>query len=111
MSTEIPSSSRVLVLTRAHDRCERCGVPAPVHHWHHRRSRSVHDPHTHCACNGVNLCTTCHSWVHHNPFAAKKFGWIVSRHVEDPGMVPVQSAWGERLHSCAGGIVYVEEQP
>jgi 5-methylcytosine-specific restriction enzyme A len=111
MSNEIPPSSRLTVINRAHDRCERCGVPAPNHHWHHRRSRSVKDRHTHCPCNGVNLCTTCHVWVHQNPFEARRYGWIISRHVEDPGTVPVQSAWGARLHTCAGEFATIQEQP
>lgn len=71
----------------------------------------MHDQHTHCACNGVYLCNTCHAWAHAHPFDARRFGWIISRHVGEPTTVAVSSAWGERYHSCSGEFIYIQEQP
>lgn len=93
----IPTKSRDLVRARAHHRCERCLCPAPNGQWHHRRSRRVVNEHTHCPCNGVWLCRTCHQWVHAHPTEAKKEGWIVSQWVIRPGQVPyirrIGTAW------------------
>lgn len=100
--TAIPDEARTIVKRRARWRCERCGAPAPGGHWHHRRSRSVHDAHQHCACNGVWLCHTCHTWVHQNPAKAREAGWIVSRFTVNPYAVPVPTYLGERTHECDG---------
>lgn len=107
MTKEIPVQARITVKTRAHFRCERCGVPAPTGQWHHRRSRSRRDEHTHCPCNGVWLCATCHGWVHAHPLEARaEGGFIVSRHVDQPGAVPVVTPWGVRVHGCDGTYVF-----
>lgn len=81
-ATPIPALSRVRVRARDFFRCVRCGSPTPAMagHWHHRRSRSIRDDHTHMPCNGVWLCGTCHEWVHKNPFEARATGLIVSRY-------------------------------
>lgn len=88
-ATPIPLTSRVSVRVRADDRCERCGAGAKNGHWHHRRSRSVRDELTHSEFNGVLLCSTCHNWVHANPFLARGQGWIVSRYA-DPRTIPIE---------------------
>jgi 5-methylcytosine-specific restriction protein A len=99
----IPAKSRNLVRERAHHRCERCLSPAPRGEWHHRRGRSVVDGHTHCPCNGVWLCRTCHSWAHTNPTEARKAGWIVSRWVAVPGTVPITRQLGTTWRNdCVG---------
>ena len=113
----IPEWSRASVKMRCQSRCERCGAPAPRGAWHHRRSRSVRDTHTHCPCNGVWLCNNDHAWVHANPLAARQNGFIVSRNETEPATVPVLTPWGERTHDCGGGQHYIpsitdnEEQP
>lgn len=94
--TEIPTQSRMLVMGRARAKCERCGMHAPNGHWHHRRSRSVHDDLTHTATNGVHLCVSCHTWVHAHPFEARRDGFIVSRY-SDPSQEPF-------LHSSLGWV-------
>lgn len=100
--SDIPALARALVKVRARNRCERCGMPGS--HWHHRRSRNVKDQHTHCPCNGVLLCGTCHQWAHANPFQARKEGWIISRYTDRPETVPVQTKWGGRTHNCDAGF-------
>lgn len=46
------------------------------------------DEHRHCACNGVWLCATCHSWAHNRPLRAKAEGYIVQPQFF-PYLVPV----------------------
>jgi hypothetical protein len=77
-STPIPTKQREAVKSRDRNQCARCAGRGTQ--WHHRRSRSVRDQHTHCTCNGIWLCRTCHEWVHAHPFEARAKGWIVSRH-------------------------------
>lgn len=102
----IPEHSRAVVRNRAKHRCERCAVPAPNGHWHHRRGRSVRDQHQHCACNGVWLCSTCHRWVHEHPTLARDEGFLMSRHVTEPGAIPLQTPWGTRVHGCDGTYLF-----
>lgn len=102
MGTRIPEASYALVRTRDLWRCFRCGCPADPGEWHHRRGRSVVDEHRHEACNGLNLCSTCHAWVHANPFEARAKGWIVSRHA-NPCDVSALAHYGWVLLDHDGG--------
>jgi hypothetical protein len=106
MSVTIPIEARVIVRERAMARCERCGMPVMPGHVHHRRSRSVHDRHQHCACNLVLLCGTCHSWAHAHPVLATGDGWLVSKFVTEPGTVAVGTHWGIRRHGCYGDYTF-----
>jgi hypothetical protein len=106
MGNDVPLSVRTSVRQRAHHRCERCQVPTPHGAIHHRRSRSVRDQHTHCQCNCVYLCHTCHRDVHAHPFNSSKDGWIVSRHVLEPTAVSLHSPTGEWVLDCTGGATY-----
>lgn len=108
MATDIPTWSRRAVREREKDRCARCGAPIKAGHWHHRRSRRVRDEHQHHPCNGVLLCGTCHTWVHANPFLARKSGFIVSAHEPEPGKIPVDTVWGLRSHLCDGTFLFTE---
>lgn len=106
--TVIPQRSRDLVRARAHGRCERCGIPAPIGNgqWHHRRSRRVVDEHRHHPCNGVWLCAGCHRQVHRQPeeeSKAKAEGFVLSQWVANPGDLPVTTPWGVRTNDCDGG--------
>src|SRR5262245_60262872 len=102
MSNDPPEAVRTTVRHRASHRCERCEVPAPNGHLHHRRSRSVRDQHCHCACNLVWLCGTCHAWAHAHPWEAREAGWIVSRHVTEPTAVTLATIDGDRVLHCDG---------
>jgi hypothetical protein len=106
MSNDIPAETRTRVRHRAHHRCERCGVPTPVGHAHHRRSRRVQDRHQHCCCNIVWLCATCHQQVHATP--AQSIGWILSQWTKQPELVPLTTSWGPRLHGCDGTYRFTE---
>lgn len=92
----IPAGQRLAVKLRDGRRCVRCFCPVVHGHWHHRRTKRVVDEHRHCTCNGILLCKICHDWVHAHPLEARRLGWIVSRHVGEPGTVPVfteQHGW------------------
>ena len=109
-ATQIPEESRAFVYTRDFFRCVRCGQQPRARQWHHRRSRSVRDDHTHESCNGVLLCVTCHTWVHQHPFEARGKGWIVSRD-SVPCETPVyaeQHGWVLLDHE--GGVSPAPEQ-
>lgn len=101
----VPTAARLLVTERDTHRCCRCGMPT-AGQYHHRRSRSEVDEHTHCPCNGVYLCQTCHTWAHAHPTEAIKSGFIVSRYVQYPHTIGIISAWGHRHHNCDGSVTY-----
>jgi hypothetical protein len=109
--TQIPERSRRLVRVRQNNQCARCSTGNPSE-WHHRRSRSVRDTHRHCPCNGVLLCKSCHDWVHAHPFEARALGLIVSRHVAEPGSVPVSAPFTPRtiLLACDGEMEWSNEE-
>lgn len=98
MSEQIPARVRALVLARAGDVCEICGVGGALE-LHHRRYRSRGGKHT--AANLVALCgwgnhTGHHGWAHTDPLA---HDWGVSLHSwDDPLTSPLWSAlrgaWG-----------------
>jgi hypothetical protein len=100
VSNPIPEESRRIVEWRDRNRCVRCGGAGSE--WHHRRGRSVKDRHQHCACNGILLCRTCHAYAHAYPTIAQNFGFVVSRHCEDPSLVPVKNATGWAVLTCEG---------
>jgi hypothetical protein len=77
-------------------------MPSPDGHWHHRRSRSVRDDHTHCPCVGVWLCPTCHAWVHAHPEDARNAGLIVSRYIAEPSRIPFKTPLGWCRPRCDG---------
>jgi 5-methylcytosine-specific restriction protein A len=106
MAGEIPTASRQQVRRRDGNRCFRCGAPTLHGEWHHRRSRSIRDEHTHHPCNGILLCGTCHRWVHAHPLLARISGWIVSRHTALPGDVAAVSHRGSLFLKCDGMFTY-----
>lgn len=63
--------------------------------------------HRHCACNGLLLCRTCHSWAHANPDEALATGYVVSQWVDEPCIVPVH-AWGWWQVICDGSATFIE---
>lgn len=105
-ATPIPTASREALDRRDHRQCVRCG--SPRHHWHHRRTRSVRDEHTHHPGNGVSLCTTCHDWCHHNPGEAMALGLIVSRHEDNPCTLGFQMYYGGWVTVTCLGTTYNE---
>jgi hypothetical protein len=104
----IPLESRWAVVNRQWGLCFRCMMKGTE--WHHRRGRSVVDEHTHCPCNGVLLCHTCHAWVHRNPDAAQDDGLIVLRSVTEPALVNLHGFDGWWAIDCAGQS-YALERP
>lgn len=60
------------------------------------------DDHTHCPCNGVLLCRTCHEWAHRYPVQAKAQGFVVSREHATPHTIPQRRLDGWWITSCSG---------
>lgn len=89
-----------LMLARRDECCQRCAFTGRLEA-HHRRAKasggSSARSHTQCACNGVLLCRSCHSWVHLNPRKARAEGWIVLQSVSKPGMAGIFKAWQTRV--------------
>jgi 5-methylcytosine-specific restriction endonuclease McrA len=104
--TRIPSAQRRDVATRDGYRCPRCGCSTlAAGETHHRRSRRVQDSHTHCLCNLLRLCSTCHRDVTVHVEQAMADGWVVSAYEIDPSRVPITTPAGVRQHLCDGSIV------
>lgn len=105
---DIPPEQRALVEQRDRMRCAVCYGPGS--HWHHRRSRRVRADHRHCACNGLLLCRTCHSWAHANPDEAQAVGTVVSQWVDEPFLVPFRTTTGWWQVRCNGRYEPLREQ-
>jgi hypothetical protein len=103
--------SRALVTGRDEGRCLRC-LSYGVNDWHHRRTRSVADEHTHCPCNGVLLCRHDHSWAHLAVGQGRGIheGLILSRHLDFPFDAPVRvmGQWYRLL--CDGRSVALADE-
>jgi excisionase family DNA binding protein len=109
--TRIPSAQRRDVATRDGYRCPRCGCSTlAAGETHHRRSRRVQDTHTHCPCNLVRLCGTCHRDVTVHVEQAIADGWVVSAYETNPAAVPLHTPAGWRLHLC-DGLIAVAQPP
>lgn len=98
--TDELSQASARVRVRQGQLCLRCS--GRISDIHHRRRRAVIDPHTHCPCNLVGLCRTCHNWVHAHPKIAIETGWIVSVYEEAPSLVMVHSRYAPLLLLCDG---------
>ena len=88
----VPYKTLRLVLDRAQDCCERCGVgnPADVHHRRARGMGGTKDPEIHAAEALVVLCRDCHHWIETNRAVAEGQGWLVPRRdPRHPRDVPV----------------------
>jgi hypothetical protein len=102
---EIPTESRFLVRARDCDICVKCLTALDGGgHWHHRRTRSVHDAHRHCPCVGVLLCSPCHSEVHADQKVSRENGWIVSRYETEPSSVPFKTGEIWVFPMCSGNV-------
>lgn len=77
--------------------CTRCGksLYAVVGARHHRKLRSqASKEEKHTAANLIDVCETCHEWIHANPALAYEHGLMVHG-FDDPREVPIDHAkWG-----------------
>ncbi len=102
-ATGIDTTTRLNVMARADNCCERCGisvvnVPGSIHHRKTRGmggNRNANRPE-----NLTLLCgdgtTGCHGWVTANPKDAATTGWYV-RQWDDPETVPLTNLYGQRF--------------
>jgi hypothetical protein len=80
------ADANLLLEARAAGACEKCGKECgPVQRHHRKRRREGGDSLENLLFVGAG----CHQQIHAHPVEARKFGWIVSAYVTDPGVVPV----------------------
>lgn len=80
-----------LVDRRDSYRCVRCGVSLYTTYGarHHRKLRShSYGQEKHSASNLIDLCESCHGWVHAHPEESYENGWMVHGW-DNPTLVPV----------------------
>ena len=83
-------TKRILV-ARCQGRCEKCGAPATVKEFHHRRPRGMGGSRredTAQFSNALVLHSSCHRWIEMNREEAYKLGFLVPQH-RLPAVVPV----------------------
>lgn len=95
MSTDATlREARLLVVYRAHGKCECCGVRGTE--FSHRQARGMGGTHgraaaaAHSASNGVFTCRFCHLRIEANPVWAYAAGLKVRRGFVLPAFVPVE---------------------
>lgn len=108
-SSALSPERRAVVEKRDRGLCVRCTGKGTD--FHHRRSRRVRDKHTHCSCNGIMLCRTCHKWAHSYPLDAQAEGYIVSQWQESPGFVRVRGWVGWLEMDCVGEAEWKTKGP
>lgn len=96
---------RALIQARASNRCEWCGMPAPIgaqiHHRKPRRAGGSRDPLVASPANGVLLHPQCHAKIESNRKWAMERGWVLMDS-QDPTQVPVRSWSGWLLLAATG---------
>lgn len=88
--TGFAKSVRAIIIARAQNHCEVCGINAPAQ-IHHRRARgmgSTTRPETNQAANGLAACTDCHRQIESRREFALDRGWLV-RQNQVPADVPL----------------------
>lgn len=102
--TAFDGATREAVRKRTGDRCDLCGLPVKVAHFHHRRPRGMGgtirngsgDP-----SNCLLLHPRCHGEVESSRERSLKNGWLVSQH-QEPSEIPVKLWLGFRLLRADG---------
>lgn len=103
--SDIPTKARELVRERQNGQCARCGVLySDLHHRQRRREAG------HAVGILVGLCRNDHRWAHANPSAAKRDGYIIDPHENDPQSVPLKSFMGWVLFDDDGNVTFTEEK-
>jgi len=103
--TGFPKAVRDIILTRAQNHCEVCGVNAP-NQLHHRRARGMGStirPETNRAANGLAACADCHRQIESRREFALDRGWLV-RQNQTPADVPVVHHGSWALLSDDGAV-------
>lgn len=103
-----PKETKETIKRRSGDACEVCGGAG--YEMSHRRSRRVTDPHTHCPCNILWTCRTCHSRMHDNPDGAYLMGHHASQWIPVPSTVPARLLGSWWLLTCDGTKAYLDPE-
>lgn len=102
-----PKETKETIKQRSGNACEVCGGPG--YEMSHRRSRRVTDPHTHCPCNILLTCRTCHSRMHDNPTVAFRLGHHASQWKPVPSIIPVRLLGSWWILTCDGTKAYLDD--
>lgn len=104
---------RFQVYERAQGHCDVTGrmLPGgPEGQWemHHRRPKGMGGtslPHKDCTCNLIAVLSHVHNMdpasIHGWPTRARDHGWLLRKHIEDPGLCPIwwrNERWVMLLH-------------
>lgn len=93
--------------------CVRCGksLYAVVGARHHRKLRSqASKAEKHTVSNLIDVCETCHEWIHANPALAYEHGFMVHGYA-DPRQVPIDHAkWGKCFLWDDGTVATMPEE-
>lgn len=109
MSSAFSEKTRDWVKSRAEGRCELCGGPMIVGHFHHRRARGMGGTKrdtSGAASNCLLIHPSCHADVESHRQRALDNGWLL-RQTEDPLVVPVKLWSGMWLLDDSGEYVPV----
>lgn len=106
--TGFSRATKELILERADNHCECCGV-GRVEQAHHRRPRSSGGSKaadTNTAANGLGCCTRCHNLIESQRALALDRGWLV-RQGQNPADVPVLRHGADWVLLLEDGGVFV----
>lgn len=81
-----------ILMARCQGRCEKCGAPAVVKQFHHRRPRGMGGSRrddTGSFSNALVLHASCHRWIEMNRDEAYKLGFLLRQH-QNPSDTPVK---------------------
>lgn len=103
--SQVPAKTRDLCRLRDGGMCQRCVQGKPAQELQHRRARgmgSANRPHTHCPCNLVWLCSSCHRMVESQRQRARESGFAVTLSADEPMQFPIELKGVWHLLTCDG---------
>lgn len=86
------TKTRDLVLSRAQDKCERCGGRITQAQIHHRKPRGMggsKNPEVGSPANAMLVHPACHAWIESHREQAYENGWLVHSW-QEPSKIPVK---------------------
>lgn len=106
--TAFSETTRKSVRERSRGKCDLCGMPVSVAHFHHRRPRAMggtrrRDSGT--ASNCLVVHPSCHAMIELSRQRSLDNGWLVSQY-QDPPSVPVKLWFGWAYLTDDGSVLH-----